>query len=143
MIFAIIGLHLVKIVSVIKECNNHTLQTNPRHHEDESQNNNSHNTSGSQLKLSNQLSLPQDDCKTRKDTINVRESPQNRLVSSVRADLSIYCHGISIKNATSMGTKILFCIDRKIKDKDKEVLFNDAYNVTDNISSRAILRHNI
>ena len=28
------------------------------------------------------------------------------------------------------------------KDKDKETLFNVAYNVTDNISSRAILRHN-
>ena len=28
------------------------------------------------------------------------------------------------------------------KDKDKEALFNVAYNVTDNISSRAILRHN-
>ena len=26
--------------------------------------------------------------------------------------------------------------------KDKEALFNVAYNVTDNISSRAILRHN-
>ena len=29
-----------------------------------------------------------------------------------------------------------------VKDKDKEALFNIAYNVTDNISSRAILRHN-
>ena len=29
----------------------------------------------------------------------------------------------------------------KDKDKDKEALFNVAYNVTDNISSRAILRH--
>ena len=29
------------------------------------------------------------------------------------------------------------------KDKDKEALFNVAYNVTDNISSWAILRHNI
>ena len=28
------------------------------------------------------------------------------------------------------------------KGKDKEALFNVAYNVTDNISSRAILRHN-
>ena len=27
-------------------------------------------------------------------------------------------------------------------DKDKEALFNVAYNVTDNISSQAILRHN-
>ena len=27
------------------------------------------------------------------------------------------------------------------KDKDKEALFNVAYNVTDNISSEAILRH--
>ena len=30
----------------------------------------------------------------------------------------------------------------KDKDKDKEALFNVTYNVTDNISSRAILRHN-
>ena len=30
----------------------------------------------------------------------------------------------------------------KDKDKDKEALFNVAYNVTDNISSWAILRHN-
>ena len=29
------------------------------------------------------------------------------------------------------------------KDKDKEALFNVAYNVIDNISSRTILRHNI
>ena len=29
-----------------------------------------------------------------------------------------------------------------VKDKDKEALFNVAYNVTDNISSRAILQHN-
>ena len=29
------------------------------------------------------------------------------------------------------------------KDKDKEALFNVAYNVTDNISSWAILRHKI
>ena len=28
------------------------------------------------------------------------------------------------------------------EDKDKEALFNVAYNVTDNISSQAILRHN-
>ena len=28
------------------------------------------------------------------------------------------------------------------KDKDTEALFNVAYNVTDNISSQAILRHN-
>ena len=28
------------------------------------------------------------------------------------------------------------------KDKGKEALFNVAYNVTDNINSRAILRHN-
>ena len=41
----------------------------------------------------------------------------------------------------------LYCITssrrlHKDKDKDKEALFNVAYNVTDNISSRAILRHN-
>ena len=34
------------------------------------------------------------------------------------------------------------CAVGKDKDKDKEALFNVAYNVTDNISSRAILRHN-
>ena len=32
--------------------------------------------------------------------------------------------------------------NKPAKDKDKEALFNVAYNVTDNISSRAILRHN-
>ena len=49
---------------MIRKCHNHTLQTNSGHQEEESQNNNSHYTSGS-----NQLSLPhQDDCKTRYDT---------------------------------------------------------------------------
>ena len=33
-------------------------------------------------------------------------------------------------------------MDKEDKDKDKEALFNVAYNVIDNISSRAILRHN-
>ena len=32
--------------------------------------------------------------------------------------------------------------EKPCKDKDKEALFNVAYSVTDNISSRAILRHN-
>ena len=35
----------------------------------------------------------------------------------------------------------MFSGQNQDKDKDKEALFNVAYNVTDNISSRAILRH--
>ena len=51
---------------------NHTLQTNPQRREKEPQNNNSHTTSGRQLKqpaLSLSLSLShQDDCKSKDDT---------------------------------------------------------------------------
>ena len=48
--------HIGKKVSMDKKKHNHTLQTNPRHHEDEPQNNNSqnYNTSGRQTKQSNQ-----------------------------------------------------------------------------------------
>ena len=50
---------------MIRKNHNHTLQTNPRHHEKEPENTNSHKTLGRQLK---QLSRPDlDDCKTRKD----------------------------------------------------------------------------
>ena len=43
----------------------HTLQTNPRHREEEPHNINSNKTYERQLKPSNQLSIPrQDDCKT-------------------------------------------------------------------------------
>ena len=53
---------------MIRNYHNHTLQTNPRHREEEPQNTNSHKTLERQLKQNNQLSLPrQDDCKTRKD----------------------------------------------------------------------------
>ena len=56
-------------MSLIRKYFNHTLQTNPRHCEEELHNINSHKAPGKQLKQSNQLSLPrQDDCKTRKDT---------------------------------------------------------------------------
>ena len=52
-----------------RKYHNHTLQTNPRHSEQEPQNTDSHKTPGKQLKQSNQFSLPhQDDGKTRKDT---------------------------------------------------------------------------
>ena len=52
---------------MIRKYHNHTLQTNPRNHEEEPQNTDCHKTSGRQLKESNQLSLPhQDDCKTRR-----------------------------------------------------------------------------
>ena len=58
-----------KNVSMVRKYHTHTLQTNPRHREEESQNNNSHKTLGRQTKLSNQFSLShQDDCQTRKDT---------------------------------------------------------------------------
>ena len=44
-------------------------QTYPWHHEEDTQNSNSHMTARRHLKLSNQLSLPlQDDRKTKKDT---------------------------------------------------------------------------
>ena len=56
---------------------------------------------------------------------------------------------------TSMHACLLLCMNVKHlgwcltisdsicdNDKDKEALFNVTYNVTDNISSRAILRHN-
>ena len=57
-----------KTVSKIRKCHNHILQTNSRHCEEETQNNNSYKTPGRQLKSSHQLSLPrQDDFKTRKE----------------------------------------------------------------------------
>ena len=51
---------------------------------------------------------------------------------------------VSVTSVTLTLTKALVVIRglSKDKDKDKEALFNVAYNVTDNISSRAILRHN-
>ena len=63
-----------KHVNLIRKYHNHTLQTNPRYREEESQNTRCHKTSGRQLFLSKatislslSLSLPhQDDCKTRK-----------------------------------------------------------------------------
>ena len=39
-----------KQVSMIRKYHNHTLQTNPRHHEEEPQNTDCHKTSGRQLK---------------------------------------------------------------------------------------------
>ena len=58
-----------KVVSVVRNNHNHTLQTNPRHREEEPQNIYSNYTSVRQLKQSNKLSFPlQDDCKTRMDT---------------------------------------------------------------------------
>ena len=58
----------LKKVGMIKKYNIHTLQTNPQYRKEELQNSNRHNTSGKQLKLSNQLLPPHQDCKTRKDT---------------------------------------------------------------------------
>ena len=52
------------------EYHNHTLQTNPRHHEEEPQNTNSHKTPGRQLKKGNMLFFLSD-CKTSKYTQNV------------------------------------------------------------------------
>ena len=52
---------------MIKKYHNHTLQTNPWHRKEETQNINRNKTSGRQLKQSIQLSLPRlDDCKTSK-----------------------------------------------------------------------------
>ena len=51
---------------MIRKYNNHKLQTNPRHHEEEPHNN--LKTPGTHKKESYQLSLPHlDDCKTRMD----------------------------------------------------------------------------
>ena len=61
--------HTQKVSEYDQENHNHTLQTNPRHREEEPQNTNSHKPPERQLKQSNQRSLPrQDDCITRKDT---------------------------------------------------------------------------
>ena len=55
--------HTKKKVNMTRKCHNHTLQTNPTHHEEKAQNTNS------QLKESNQLHVPQrDDCTTRNET---------------------------------------------------------------------------
>ena len=52
---------------MIRKYQNHKLQTNPLHREEEPHNN--HETTGRQTKQNNQLSLPhRDDCKTRMDT---------------------------------------------------------------------------
>ena len=52
---------------MIRKYHNHKPQTTLWHREEEPLNH--HETSGSQIKQSNQLSLPhQDDCKTRTDT---------------------------------------------------------------------------
>ena len=52
-----------------RKYHNLTLQTNPRHREEDPQNINSNKTLERQLKQSNQLFLPrQDYCNTRKDT---------------------------------------------------------------------------
>ena len=42
---------------MMRKFHNHTLQTNPRHREEELQNTNSHNTSGRQLKKNSKLSV--------------------------------------------------------------------------------------
>ena len=52
---------------MIRKYHNHKLQTTPWHREEDPLNH--HETSGRQIKQSNQLSLPhQDDCNTRMDT---------------------------------------------------------------------------
>ena len=57
---------LLKIVSMIRKYHNHKPQTTPWHREEEPLNH--HETSGRQVKQSNQLTLPrQDDCNTRMD----------------------------------------------------------------------------
>ena len=51
---------------MIRRYQNHTLQSNPQHREEEPLNH--HETQGRQIKQSTQLSLPhQDDCNTRMD----------------------------------------------------------------------------
>ena len=61
----------------------------------------------------------------------------------------VYANKISLSGSMNSNTKhMVWVLKRTVsmrrspKDKDKEALFNVAYNVTDNISSRAILGHN-
>ena len=64
-----------------RKYHNHTLQTKPRHREEEPQNTNSHATSGRQLKQGKQLLLPrQDDLKlerTQSDAQQNKDQTQN------------------------------------------------------------------
>ena len=55
----------------------HTLQTKPRHREEEPQSTNSHKTSGRQLKQSNQLSLPHQVEWTQSTAQQIMEHTQN------------------------------------------------------------------
>ena len=59
---------------MIRKYHNHKPQTTPWHKEEPL---NRHETSGRQIKQSNQLSLPhQDDCNTRMDISNVQQNKE-------------------------------------------------------------------
>ena len=69
---------LYNIVSMIRRYDNHKLQTNPWHREEEPHNN--HETPRGQTKQSNQLSLPhRDDCKTRMAQSNAQQNIEHRI----------------------------------------------------------------
>ena len=62
--------HLETLIKVSKtnQWNNHTLLTNPRHREEETENTNN-NTTPKKIKLKHPILIPQrEDCKTRRDT---------------------------------------------------------------------------
>ena len=76
------------IVSMIRKCHNHKLQTNLWHHEEEPHNN--HKTPGRQTKQSNLLSLPhRDDCKTRMTQSNAQQNIE-QLQSSTIYGISLF-----------------------------------------------------
>ena len=82
---------------MIRKYYNHTLQTNPGHCEEEPQNINSHETPGRQPKQSNQLSIPHQNHKTRKDnyqcttkqgpntegTVNIKTEPLHEISNNL------------------------------------------------------------
>ena len=61
---------------MIRKYHNHKPQTTPWHRKEEPLNH--HETPGSQIKQSNQLSLPhQDDCNTRMDKVTYNKTQNN------------------------------------------------------------------
>ena len=85
---------------MVRKCQNHKLQTNPWHREEEPHNN--HETPGRQTKQSNQLSLPnQDDCKTRMD---IKERTKNI------EQLQTLTMGVSINNKSTTTEPLKYLI---------------------------------
>ena len=68
------------------------------------------------------------------------------IACAFKGQVHVFAGRVKIVSHSSSRTSAIlkyFCpLNAKKRDKDKEALFNVAYIVTDNISSRAILRHN-